>query len=412
MGPRGPRRPVLVFFHGGAFVLGTSNVPLYDEANFAKQGVVFVSLNYRLGIEGFLKIPGVPSNLGIRDQLAALRWVQANIANLGGGPANTTVMGESAGAMSVAVLLASPTARGLFRRGIMMSGSGQAALSGVQASRIAAQYAKVLKIPNTARVHRRFTPEQLLAAQAQVTPKIVHLETAEHAEPTGGLALFFPVIDDDIVPAVPLDGLRKGAGGAVDMLVGYNSDGANYCLVSTGLLKKNRLNLILYKAARLVHPAPAALVAVHKKAYPKKKLGELFSTVITAYQFQVPSVRLADALARQAGRTHMYELGWRSSVAGGVYGAYHGLALVFGHRALITGPRGVLGPAGAPAALATQMQAAWVAFAKTGNPGWAAYRPGARGTMYINTTWQLQPNPHANEIQAWAGGALAPGPRR
>ena len=90
-------------------------------------------------------------------------------------------------------------------------------------------------------------------------------------------------------------------------------------------------------------------------------------------------------------------------MAGGVYGAYHGLALVFGHRALTTGPRGMLGPVGAPVELATQMQAAWVAFAETGDPGWAAYRLGVRNTMYINTTWQLQPNPHAKEIQAWAG---------
>ena len=87
----------------------------------------------------------------------------------------------------------------------------------------------------------------------------------------------------------------------------YN--GANYFLVPTGLLKKIRLNPILYKVARLVYPASTALLAVYKKAYPKKKLGELFSAVITAHQFQVPSVRLADAPARQAGRIYMYELG-------------------------------------------------------------------------------------------------------
>ena len=404
-GVSGPPRPVLVFVHGGAFVTGTSNVPLFDGSQFARQGVVLVTLNYRLGIEGFLKIAGVPSNLGLRDQLAALRWVQANIGAFGGDPANVTVMGESAGGMSVATLLACPAAQGLFRRAIVMSGSGQAVLSGEQADRIAARYAQVLGIPNTAAAYRRFTPEQLLAAQPKVNPKMVHLETEEYADPTGGLVLFFPVIDGDLVPATPLASARQGAGGPVDLLLGYNTDEANYFLIPTGLLKKIRLNFVLTKAVQLVHPAPSALISAYKKAYPKKKLGELFSAIVTAYQFQVPSVRFADAHARQPGRTYMYELAWRSPAMGGTYGAYHGLGLplVFGTAALVTGPRGMLGAAGAPADLAARMQAAWVAFARTGNPGWAPYAPGERQTMRIDTTWELQTNPHARELQAWEG---------
>ena len=401
----GPPRPVMVFIHGGAFVVGTSNVPLFDGTRFARRGVVLVTLNYRLGIEGFLKIDGVPSNLGIRDQLAALRWVQANIARFGGDPANVTLFGESAGAMSVGVLLASPAATGLFRRAIMMSGSGQAVLSGEQANRIAAQYAKVLNIKNTAEAYRRFTPEQLLAAQTKVDPKMVKLETEEYADPTGGLVLFFPVIDGDLIPAVPLVRMREGASSTVDLLVGYNRDEANYFLIPTGLLRKIKLNFILNKAVKTVHPAPSALTAVYKKAYPKKNLGELFSAILTAYQFQVPSVRFADAHARQPGPTYMYEFGWNSSAVGGTYGAYHGLELplVFGNTESVTGPRGMLGPGGSPAGLAEKMQGAWVEFAKTGTPGWARYIPGERQTMYIDTTWQLQTNPHAPEIQAWEG---------
>ncbi|MBC7922655.1 MAG: carboxylesterase/lipase family protein, partial [Ferruginibacter sp.] len=401
----GSPRPVMVFIHGGAFVLGTSNVPLYDGASFARQGVVLVTLNYRLGIEGFLKIDGVPSNLGIRDQLAALRWVQANIARFGGDPGNVTVFGESAGAMSVAVLLASPAATGLFRRAIMMSGSGQAVLSGEQADRIAAKYAKVLKIKNTAEAYRRFTPEELLAGQQKVTPKMVKLDTEEYADPGSGTVLYFPVIDGDIVPAVPLASVQKGASSAIDVLVGYNSDEANYFLIPNGLLKKIKSNFILNLAVKRLHPAPSALTAVYKQAYPKKNRGELLSAIATAYQFQVPSVRLADAHARQPGRTYVYEFGWNSSAVGGTYGAYHGLALpvVFNNREIVTGPRGMVGPEGVPAELADKMQAAWVAFAKTGNPGWAAYAPGERKTMFIDNTWQLQTAPHEKEIQAWEG---------
>lgn len=401
----GPARPVLVFIHGGAFVLGASDVPLYDGTSFAQKGVVLVTLNYRLGIEGFLKIKGVPSNLGIRDQLAALRWVQANIARFGGDPANVTIFGESAGAMSVATLLGSPAAKGLFRRAILMSGSGQAVLSGEQADRIAAKYAKVLKIKNTAEAYRRFTPEQLLAAQQKVTPKMVKLDTNEYADPGSGTVLYFPVTDGDIVPVVPLTSVQQGASSAVDVLLGYNSDEANYFLVPTGLLKKIKTNFVLALAAKRLYPAPAALITVYKQAYPAKNLGQLLSAMVTAYQFQVPSVHLADAHARQPGRTYMYEFAWPSSVAAGTYGAYHGLGLpfVFNQLALVTGPRGMLGPGGGPAELAEKMQNAWVEFAKTGSPGWAPYTPAERQTMLLNTTWQLQANPHAKEIRAWEG---------
>ncbi len=399
------RLPVMVFIHGGAFVIGASDVQLYDGTNFAKKGVVLVSLNYRMGIEGFLKIKGVPSNLGIRDQIAALRWVKANIAEFGGDPDNVTIFGESAGAMSVGVLLASPAAKGLFKRGIMMSGSGQAVLSGEQADRIANQYAKVLKINNSRDAYRKFSPEELLSAQAKVTPKMVKLETEEYADPTGGLVLYFPVIDGEIVPDLPLRSLQKGAGGAYDLLIGYNTDEVNYFLIPTGLMKKIRFNFILNKAVQIVHPAPSALIATYKTAYPKKKLGELFSTILTAYQFQVPSVRFADAHAKLPAKTYMYEFTWKSSVANGAYGAYHGIGLpfAFNNRSITTGPKGMLGSEGGPADLADRMQTAWVNFAKGGNPGWDAYTNQARKTMLIDKTWQLQTNPHANELRAWDG---------
>ena len=401
----GPARPVMVFIHGGAFVLGASDVPLYDGAALAQKGVVLVSLDYRLGVEGFLKIKGVPSNLGIRDQLAALRWVQANIASFGGDPANVTVFGESAGAMSVATLLASPAAKGLFQRAIMMSGSGQAVLSGEQADRIADKYASVLKIKNTAEAYRRLSPEQLMAAQLKVTPKMVKLNTKEYADPGSGTALFFPVIDGDIVPAVPLTSVQQGASSAIDVMVGYNSDEANYFLVPSGMLKKIKSNFVLTLAAKQLHPAPASLVMVYKQAYPTKGLGELLSAMATAYQFQVPSVHFADAHARQPGRTYMYEFAWPSSVAASTYGAYHGLELlfVFNRLALSTGPRGMLGPSGGPAELADQMQSAWVEFARTGSPGWAPYTAAERQTMLFNTNSQLQTNPHAKELRAWEG---------
>lgn len=400
----GNRRAVMVYIHGGAFVLGASDVPLFDGTNFAKKGVIMVSINYRLGIEGFLKIKGVPSNIGIRDQIAGLKWVQDNIATFGGDPNNVTIFGESAGAISVGVLLSSPATKGLFKRAIMQSGSGQAVLSGVQADRIATKYAQTLRIENTRDAYMKFTPEELLAAQPKVTPKMVKLETEDFLDPSGGVSLYFPVIDGDIVPKVPLVNVRNGAGSERELMIGYNTDEMNYFLVPTGLLNKIKFNLILNLAVKKVHPAPSALIEVYKKAYPQKNLGELFSAILTSYQAQIPSIRLANAHSL-AGKTYMFEFAWPSPVANGVYGAYHGLELpfVFNNLAVATGERGMVGNNGASPELANKMQDAWVLFAKSGNPGWDAYNTTDRKTMLINKTWQLQNKPHAKVLAAWYG---------
>ena len=126
--------PVMVFIHGGAFTLGAAGVPLYDGANLARRGAVIVTLNYRLGRLGFFAHPaltaedpgGLLGNYGLMDQIAALQWVQRNIARFGGDPRNVTLFGESAGAGSVQVLMASPLADGLFAKAISESGAGLA----------------------------------------------------------------------------------------------------------------------------------------------------------------------------------------------------------------------------------------------------------------------------------------------
>ncbi|MEO5636712.1 MAG: carboxylesterase family protein [Chitinophagaceae bacterium] len=395
--------PVMVFIHGGAFVLGTADVPMYDGASFAKKGIVLVTLNYRLGIEGFLKINGVPTNLGIRDQIAALQWVKDNIASFGGDPSNVTIFGESAGAMAVGVLIVCPAAKGLFTRAIMLSGSAQSVLSSEQADIITGAYTKTLKIENTREAWLKFTPEQLLHAQGQVKSKSLKLKTKEYEDPTGGLVLFYPVIDGDIVPDIPLKEIEKGAAKTTDLLIGYNTDEMNYFLIPSGLQKKIKLNLILNIAVKKVHPAPSAIISVYKAQYPKKKLGEIFSAITTAYQFQVPAIRIAELQAKQNDRTYMYEFNWKSSVSNGTYGAYHGIGLpfLFNHLKIVTGVRGMLGPNGASEQLADKIQDAFIAFAKNGSPGWETYNNTEHKTMLINNTWILQRNPHEKEIISW-----------
>lgn len=146
--------PVMVFVHGGGFVAGSTRSAMYDGSAFARDGVVLVTLNYRLGIAGFLDLPGAPANRGLLDVVEALCWVRENIAAFGGDPDNVTLFGQSAGATIVGGVLAAPGAAGLFRRAIVQSGSGLGAFSTEQAARVTAAAAEALGV-EPLRHHRR-----------------------------------------------------------------------------------------------------------------------------------------------------------------------------------------------------------------------------------------------------------------
>src|SRR5215472_16849189 len=136
--------PVMVWIHGGAFANGSSAVRWYDGHAFAKAGVVLVSINYRLGVDGFALLPDAPANRGLLDQIAALEWVRDNIGAFGGDPANVTIFGESAGAMSVITLLSLPRAEGLFTKVIAQSGAAQAAADAADAALVTAELGEAL----------------------------------------------------------------------------------------------------------------------------------------------------------------------------------------------------------------------------------------------------------------------------
>jgi len=160
----GARLPVMVWIHGGALIRGSSAVPVYDGHAFARDGVVLVSINYRLGVEGYGLFPDAPANPGLRDQLAALEWVRASIAAFGGDPDRVTVFGQSAGAISVGALLASPRAQGLFRRAVLQSGPPEVS-DRDKVRRMVRRMAARLKIPATAEAFAAVDRETLLRTQ-------------------------------------------------------------------------------------------------------------------------------------------------------------------------------------------------------------------------------------------------------
>lgn len=185
-------RPVMVFVHGGGFVTGSTRAALYDGSAFARDGIVLVTVNYRLGIPGFLALEGAPDNRGLLDVLAALRWVRDSIAAFGGDPGNVTVFGQSAGATLTCALLAMPEAAGLFRRAIVQSGNGTGAFTPEQAHRVTTAAAAALGTEPTAAAFGEISDERFL----EILPALsgLDLRTATAADPLAGLSPFSLVL--------------------------------------------------------------------------------------------------------------------------------------------------------------------------------------------------------------------------
>ncbi|HEY5009404.1 MAG TPA: carboxylesterase family protein [Caulobacteraceae bacterium] len=369
--------PVMVFLHGGAFLLGGKDAALYDGSAFARGGVVLVTVVYRMGLEGFVSIPGGDSNLGLRDQIAALEWARDNAQAFGGDPANVTVFGESAGAMSIADLIVSPLAEGLFRRAIVQSGHGDLVRSEPTARRLTALIARRLKVAPDADGFRSRTIEDGVAAvewAARPTTR-VDLRERNGRDLTYGLSKFIPVVGDDVLPKVPTEALKAGAGAKVDLLIGTNRDEMNLYLVPTGV--RERLSgLLAWFLLSRVQPHARAILKAYGLGRKGRKAGQAYADAVTDLMFRWPARLYAEA---HQGRTHVYEFDWRSPACKGELGACHGLELgfVFNTLAAVTGPEGMAGEA-PPQDLADRVHRLWIAFARDGSAPWPEYSPGDR----------------------------------
>lgn len=366
------RQPVMVFVHGGGFVTGSNRAALYDGSAFARDGVVLVTVNYRLGIPGFLDLAGAPPNRGLLDLLAALGWVRDTIAAFGGDPGNVTVFGQSAGATLVGALLATPRAKGLFRRAIVQSGNGTGAFTPEQAQRVTAAAAAALGVEPTAEAFAPIPDERLLTVLPALTS--LDLRTGTATDPLAGLSPFSLVL-----PVQPADALAEGPAADIDLLIGTNAQEGHLYLAPGGDLESTTQADILAVATRAYadpHMALAALRAARPDATP----GELRSAMLGQVLFEAGTTRMARAHARiSGGRTHLYSFGYRSTALDGRLGAAHTVELPFvfdlADEPWLHGSADLLGPAPAPAGLAARVHGAWVAFARAGNPGWAPFDP-------------------------------------
>jgi para-nitrobenzyl esterase len=408
-GQHGRGRPVMVFLHGGGFTSGSGSVFLYRGGELVRNGdVVVVTINYRLGALGFLghrdlaDPDGLVGNWGIQDQLAALRWVQENIAAFGGDPGAVTIFGESAGGFSVATLLGTPAAKGLFRRAIVQSGGAHVHTLD-EAERSAERLAAILGLASRSRELLEHVPATELVAATE--------ELGKRRPDPGMMPLpFLPVVDGIFLPEDPLTAVTGGAASGIDLLIGTNRDE----LTLFGLGNPVLMALDEEGVARWVDNAvpeiPGAEV-IDAYTSSRESRGEsieaqaIWVAVGSDIVFRWPSLQLAAAQAAQGSRAFVYLFDWESPAFGGILGSCHALELpfVFG---TVSDPAVQVFSGGGPAveALSSEMQQAWLAFATVGDPShdgigsWQGWEPEGRTTMIFGAHTRLEPAPRDEEL--------------
>jgi len=396
--------PVMVWIHGGAFARGSGAIPIYDGSRFARDGVVCVTINYRLGADGFLFLADGIANRGLLDQVAALTWVQQNIGAFGGDPDRVTIFGESAGAFSVATLLSMARAKGLFQRAIMQSGAGHHTSSVATAQLVLRNLADKLGIEPTMPAIAAVSLERLVEAQAQLALELaLQPDPARWGEVAANGMPFEPVVDGEVLPARPIDAIAAGGRADLDLMVGTTAEEWRFFLVPSGVIDYITEDRLTATAVSMGLNPDQALPA-YRASRPQASSGDLLAVLITDWFFRIPAIRLAEAHGKHGGTTYMYDFAWRSPLFDGRLGACHALEIGFVFDRLDREGTGGLAGTKAPQALADVMHKAWVAFAASGTPGWSPYDVRERTVMRFDAGGgTVVRNPAADERLLWDG---------
>lgn len=386
----GRLRPVLVWIHGGAYTSGSGS--LYDGRPLSDQGdVVVVTVNYRLGVLGFVDLAAaldvdIPSNLGLRDQVAGLEWVRDNITAFGGDPAQVTVAGESAGSVSVSLLLTSGRTKGLFRSAIMQSGSYTLGHGDEVRVEVARHYARLLGLGRGDGERLRQLPAgELLRAQIEV------------GRNTPGTVAAAPWFDGDLV-AGSLAEAQQTVRPDLSLLIGHNHDEVTlFSRLPGDIMPTSRRALTSRLRAALGWEEAGVVLA----AYPDTVSGT--TALGTDLNFAMPTRHFGERHAAAAGPTWCYRFDARVPVLG----ATHASELVYlwgwtGATALLLRGR----PTADRSVLATRLRAHWLGFVRDGRPGpqWPAYSATARSTMIFDPAGdRVEADPWGDRRLVWAG---------
>ena len=398
------RRPVMVWIHGGAYVMGSGD--MYDGRSLVQGGdVVVVTLNYRLGVLGWLALDHLDPSLagsgnnGIRDQIEALRWVRDNISAFGGDPGNVTIFGESAGGGSIGALLAAPDADGLYHKAIIQS--GPVAIAPLHKPELmTGELLAALGEPDGGiDTFRDAETTRLIQAQLDIGDLNRLGRDRDHPIDGSGAGLR-PSVDGVVLQATPRQAVTARGGRNVPLLIGTNADeGTLFSL----LLPTDITDAEVFAALPETVTDPGALA----EGYERRETGHrLIVDLMTDSVFLVPTLRLADAQAGTSAPVWVYLFTWKTPVFGGLLGATHALEIPFVWDE-IDNPlwQPFLG-AGAPRSLVTAMQDAWIAFARTGDPNtpdvaWPRYDTTARPTLQLDAPINIVDDPSGTVRELW-----------
>ncbi|WP_344717020.1 MULTISPECIES: carboxylesterase/lipase family protein [Gordonia] len=418
-------RPVMVFIHGGAYLLGTTATPLYDGALLARSGdVVVVTVQYRFGPFGCLDFSQYSDagrrfddNLGLRDQVASLQWVQRNVAAFGGDPDNVTVFGESAGGSSVTALLATPAAKGLFHRAIAQSPANELNISAEAAAQFAQEFVAMLDDPSyragdgTAAISPERARELLQGASAAELHRAgKHLTAYAPQSGTGEFLPFGPTFGTEFLPQDPNQAARDGNTHPVPLIIGTNRDEANLFTKAMGLLGDDSgeaesmpfpegdevflgVNDAAHRAALL-----QAYQVGHRGGDPIHMLGDSV--------FWGPAIAFAEGHAAAGNPTYVYRYDFDTLVlrASGMR-ATHATELfaVFGAFRTAIGAGLALGDWRSTGKMTRVMQGHWTTFARTGRPElqWTPYAANHRDTLVFDNHSRIVRDPYPQRREAW-----------
>jgi para-nitrobenzyl esterase len=400
--------PVMVFMHGGGYILGSSATPLYDGAALARRGCVYVSVNYRLGALGCLDLSSlstpditIDSNLYLRDLVQALQWVRDNIAGFGGDPDNVTIFGESAGACITATLLAVPAAEGLFAQAISESPASGLVRSKEISAQFATRFADLLgaRPGDAANAVMQATSAQLVETQHRLIDQ--GMENRLGAFPIG------PVVGDDCLPEDPVEAMEGGRAHRVPLIVGTNAEEGRLFTRFLRMLPTNES--MIEELLADAEPAARERITAAYPGYPSSsaciQLGGDFAFSSAAWQ-------IAEAHSSHAP-TYLYRYDYAPRMLrwSGL-GATHAtelLAVFDFYRTRLGGFLTAAADQRAALRVSNQVQRRWRAFSRSGVPGddWPAYTADDRAVMVFDNKWRIEFDPHPHRRTAWAGFSLA-----
>ncbi|HEX5478658.1 MAG TPA: carboxylesterase/lipase family protein [Dehalococcoidia bacterium] len=395
----GGKRPVLVWFHGGGFSIGSGSWPVYDGTALARRGdAVVVTVNHRLNIFGYLQLAGLmpaefasSSNAGMLDLVASLEWVRDNIGAFGGDAGNVTIFGESGGGAKVSVLHTMPAARGLFHRAVIESGPGLRVKRPEAAAELSKQVLADLGISaGDVKALQALPYERLLDANAKLG--------------AAGAFGFSPVLDGRHITEDPRDAYASGRAPDVPMIIGCNRDEATLFLARDTSIDDSYDDARLEKRMSSLGEDGGRIIEAYRASRPEASPRELLLAIESDRMMRIPSIELAERkIAGTKTPVYMYLFCWSA----GPLGSAHGFEIAF---VFDNARPPVMGASTGRAELASQMSEAWLAFARTGSPDhagilmWPAYATDERATMIFDRgPAQVAADPGAGERRAWQG---------